>query len=84
MSLQTASEIDDRIAELYRCEQDGDWTTSLVDHVRECFNCSHAEVHPDGSVYIEDPQTGHYLQADELKRLDAFFERCGLYKSYDE
>lgn len=75
----TTLEIDDKLADLYQCDLDGDWTITLVDLVRECFNCCHAEVHPDGSVYIEEPQTGHYLDDEHRENLIEFLTDRGCF-----
>ncbi len=45
-----------------------------AEQVRECFNCSEAEIDADGDVWIANPQTGHWLKEDELAKLAKFFE----------
>lgn len=38
----------------------------LVDAVKEWANCTFAEIDDDGDVWIEGPQTGHWLKDDKL------------------
>jgi len=45
-----------------------------VDQVRECFNCASAEIDSAGDIWIEGPQTGHWLKDAELAQLVEFIE----------
>ncbi|MGO9474523.1 MAG: hypothetical protein ACLPWS_14170 [Rhodomicrobium sp.] len=40
--------------------------------IRVCFNCNFAEIDNDGEVWIEGPQTGHWLNEDQLQQLVKF------------
>jgi hypothetical protein len=46
------------------------WETTnnfdLVDLAKEWANCREARVDDHGDVWIEDPQTGHWLEDDDL------------------
>ena len=42
---------------------------SLTDAVCECFNCHRADLTDDGNVWIDRPQSSHWLSTDELSTL---------------
>ena len=46
-----------------------DGTRSPDDFIREYENCRSAFLEPDGRVWIEGPQRGHYLEEDRLEEL---------------
>ncbi|MTH62150.1 hypothetical protein [Paracoccus litorisediminis] len=47
----------------------------ITDLILEKFNCRIAAINDEGAVWIEDPQTGHWLDADRTAELIAFLER---------
>lgn len=55
-----------RAAELWDGEE------SIADAVTECFNCAEAEVKNDGSIWIANPQQGHWLTDDETSSFVGF------------
>lgn len=48
-----------------------------VDDVKTCFNCTFAEIDSDGEIWIEGPQTGHWIREHEFESLVKFTEAHG-------
>lgn len=42
---------------------------TLIDGIKGLYNCREADADEDGDVYIEGPQSGHWLSADDLGRV---------------
>jgi hypothetical protein len=61
MESKTRIELDDLL--IAECDPD-----ELVAAVRDCFSCRDACV-SDDLIWIADPQRGHWLGADERRRL---------------
>ena len=61
---RTDEQIDIDICYLYRQHQNN--LTPIISKIKEFFNVGHAEIHECGSVYIEDPCIGHYLDYDDI------------------
>lgn len=40
--------------------------TNLIDAVKTWANCREAEIGEDGRIWIAQPQTGHWLNDDDL------------------
>ena len=49
-----------------------------VDEIKRYYNCRHAYLDLDGDVWIEDPQSGHWLDADCLDELDEHLTSIGF------
>ena len=45
-----------------------------VDQVKECFNCGEAIIDDAGDIWIEQPQSGHWLREHEWETLAKFIE----------
>lgn len=48
----------------------------MADLVREKFNCAEVEIDEKGAIWIAEPQTGHWLDADKLAEVVAFVEQA--------
>ena len=44
------------------------------DQVKECFNCEEAVIDEYGDIWIERPQSGHWLRDHEYESLVKFVE----------
>lgn len=68
----TATDLRQHILALEAACREND--TDMADLVREKFNCSEVEIDDKGDVWIAGPQTGHWLDADNLGEVVAFVE----------
>lgn len=69
----TATDLRQRILDLKAACASND--CDMADLVCEKFNCGEAEFDEAGNIWIADPQTGHWLDADGLAEVVAFVEQ---------
>ena len=66
------------LADIARAHAAGAWDgDSPEDLIRERYNCRRAELHDCGDIYIEDPQSGHYITEDDARDLVAWIRARG-------
>lgn len=64
---------------MYDAVQRGEWEGRTPEElICEWTNCRHAELHENGSIYIEDPQSGHYLDEQHTADFVAFCRANGV------
>lgn len=67
------------ISKMYHDYSDGLWEGETPEELLARWaNCEHAEVHPDGSLYVEGPQNGHYLSDDKVDEFVAWMKAEGV------
>ena len=55
--------------------QAGVFHGDLVELVKEKFNCTEAAITDEGDVWIADPQSGHWLNDDDLNEFADWAEK---------
>lgn len=65
--MSTTKTVYDRLSDWAYAYKIGQWDgdTTPEEFLAEYKNVEHAEVHDDGTLYIEGPQDGQYLNAED-------------------
>ncbi len=67
------------IQAMHRSHEIGEWEGETPEQLLgRCSNCSHAEVHENGDLYVEGPGTGSYLDQDKADKFVEWLKSEGV------